>query len=147
MSQTYKLKIISASLGLILIATCISFTNVYANSDQSGGRIPQKVNALKAQGLFKDELKPFVIAENAAYMESLSAVKKYDLLNLTNDVAQIIQAKPEYLKITLRLGEEWKTILLFKETISQNGFELMCERHRISSVFASFCTNDFGLHN
>ena len=118
--------------GLVLsLAMLISFIPFAAYAQ--GGKIFQRVNSFKQNGSFSKETAVFLLNSGTSnFGEVYKSVKQFTLLNILS-VSDILKTKPAFLNIVIPVnnGNRSIRILLYKESISQNGFTLLTNSGRI----------------
>lgn len=106
------------------------FTFTLKAAEVENGNIAKKITALKKQNVFSKETNVFSLEKNSKagrYVPQTSAVSKYDLLSLTNGLTEILNSKPEFLRISIPIenGTRSLKIFLYRADISPNGFTLL----------------------
>ena len=89
------------------------------------GRIAQKVISFQQKGSFAKERALFSVAGGSNSQASRS-IKKYTLLDIKG-LQDILQNRPAFLNFSLPInnGSSFLRVLLYKESISPNGFTLL----------------------
>ncbi len=100
-----------------------------AQPGNPGGKVSQKIAAFKETGSFAKETALFsvaVTANRATENEVAKLTSRFTLLDV-NSVSEILQTKPGFLSFVVPFENGSKTfrILLYKEDISPNGFNLI----------------------
>ncbi|MBC7534811.1 MAG: hypothetical protein H7258_03865, partial [Ferruginibacter sp.] len=117
--------------GMALYIAILSFVLIcptaIAQPGNSIGKIAQKINILKQKGSFTKESLLFSVAANdGKNKEVLKSVKRFTVLDV-KDISDILISKPAFLNFSIPVNNGQKSIrvLLYKESISPNGFTLM----------------------
>ena len=108
-------------IGLMLI------TIIATAAETRTGKIAEKVNLLNQQQVFTTEYHAFDLAGINSDVQISATVKNYALLNVNKVADEILNLKPDYLKLTIpgTAGNGKFTLLLFKEEISPDGLSLL----------------------
>lgn len=109
----------------IFVLVFISYLS-FAQGGQSTGRIFQKVNSFKQKQSFSKEYNVFEESSRSAYTDLTKLVKKFKLLDI-HSVDEIVKSKPDFLNFTVPSPDNGipARVLLYKESISSNGFTLI----------------------
>ena len=121
------MKNVFTSKGICLYLIVLSFFALSSPSfAQTAGRVAEKVTALKQKNSFAKEYDLFSAAAASRRSDIDKAVKKYTLLTVKN-TADILASRPAFLNFTVPVenGAAVLRVLLYKESISPNGFTLM----------------------
>ncbi|MFT3909581.1 MAG: M12 family metallo-peptidase [Ferruginibacter sp.] len=115
------------SKGISLYLVLFAFIFIPASTWAQGGRIAQKVNSFKQKGSFAKETALFTIAAGNTWNSDVAkSVKQFTLLDVPGS-AEILKSKPAFLNIPVPVdnGRRSIRVLLYKESISPNGFTLL----------------------
>ena len=109
----------------IFILVFISYLS-FAQGGQSTGKIFQKVNSFNQKKSFSKEYSVFEKSSKFANAELSKLVKKFTLLDI-HGVNEILKSKPDFLNFTIPSPNTGllTRVLLYKESISPNGFTLL----------------------
>ena len=121
--------VMARAFSLIFISIYFS-SAVFSQTSQRVGKIAQRVESLKKQGLFVQAIPLFRASLSVEKDPGISSVlKKYSLIE-TEGIEAIQQTKPEYLSFDIPIedGNRSFKVLLYKENISSNGFTLKTEK-------------------
>nr|AUN35599.1 putative internalin [uncultured bacterium] len=122
------MKNLFTSKGICLCLAVFSLIFISLKIQAQSGRIAEKVKSFKQAGSFAKETALFsVTADGRASSEVSKTVKQFTLLDI-NDAAALLRSKPAFLSVNIPVenGRRSLQLLLYKETISANGFTLMC---------------------
>ena len=115
------------ALHTAMLSLVFTFQTAWAQPANSNGKIAQKINILKQKGSFTKESFLFSVAANdGKSKEVLKSVKRFTLLDIKN-ISEILTSKPAFLNFSIPVNNGQKSIrvLLYKESISPNGFTLI----------------------
>lgn len=137
---------IAAAFMTIAVTGLVNVQNVCAFSDANPGKVALKVAELKQQNVFKQQVEVFSKAGTNSDTKISQTVRKYSLLRTNSAFSEILNSKPEYLKLSLPSpnGTENFSLLLYKVDISSNGFTLITSSGRNQQVEVS-CVNYRGV--
>lgn len=110
------------AIGLFFLISTISLTTL-----AQGGKIAQRVNSFKKDGSFTKESNLFRVGliDNKQRVEIYKQVKQFAKLDI-NGITDIVKQQPAFLNFTIPSGDgQTFRILLYKESISSNGFNLL----------------------
>ncbi len=98
----------------------------FAQANQSAGKIFQKVTELDKKQAFSKEYHVFEASSGTAKIALSKLVSKFTLLEIPG-ANEIVSSKPDFLNFTLPSpdGSTPTRVLLYKESISPNGFTLL----------------------
>ncbi len=116
-------------ISFILLAFSFS-TGAFAQTKVKIGKVAQRVEDLKIQGVFSKETSLFKVAPAMQVDAAIAAaVKKYSFVE-AEGIETIQQTKPAYLNFTIPVdnGSRQLRVLLYNENISPNGFTLTTEK-------------------
>jgi PKD-like domain/Metallo-peptidase family M12/Secretion system C-terminal sorting domain len=91
------------------------------------GKISERVAQLQQQNVFTNEFQLFSVTARSVANDLSKTITNYTLLNTNSRVADVINTKPDFIKILVPLDNGARTLplLLYKVDISPNGFTLM----------------------
>ncbi|MEO6669676.1 MAG: M12 family metallo-peptidase [Ferruginibacter sp.] len=114
--------------GLLPCLLVFALFFISSKSSAQTGRIAEKVNSFKQNGSFIKESTVFTMATNVStkLIDDVSAsLKQFTLLDIAAS-SDVLQTKPAFLNFAIPInnGSSSIRVLLYKESISPNGFTL-----------------------
>ncbi|MBS1742395.1 MAG: T9SS type A sorting domain-containing protein [Bacteroidetes bacterium] len=114
---------------VVFLIAFFSISFISFNAAAQAGKIAEKVMAFKQRGSFVQETTLFTVAVNPdkKLQDDISRSVKTATLIDVNPSAGILSGKPSFLRFTVPVanGQQSLRILLYKESISPNGFTLL----------------------
>lgn len=113
--------------GISLYLLFFAFIFIPVSTWAQGGQIAQKINSFKQKGSFAKETALFSIATSNTWNSDVAkSVKQFTLLDIPGS-AEILKSKPAFLNVSVPIdnGRRMIRVLLYKESISANGFTLL----------------------
>ncbi|MEP7170114.1 MAG: hypothetical protein ABI855_12145 [Bacteroidota bacterium] len=125
--NTFTGKLTLYGFALTVVFGLLTGSGAAYGKNEIHGKVARKVSELKEKGVFSKESRVFSVAQSDNTEALRETVRNFTLLKLKSEVSDIINSKPDYLKLTVPFnnGLNQFTLLLYKHDISPNGFTLL----------------------